>query len=295
MAFTQQACQLRVVEGLTGFSNMSLPCFSTKAFALLASIESSQGSCTSSLTWSSATSTVPVVLCPRRLARKSRWSPDHWFLNTNKPAPLDWASLKLAFNLLNASSLPRRCGSVTMIGWAIYWFLSRTTPSKWAGYSQAPRSLKRRGLGLDAALRVSRPRLVAPRTRAYSEAMFRGGTSPCFERAKLLHAGHFSPVRSGLAALFQVVRLREQFQSVWGLEKSEKLLIYLENWGACHAGGRGFESRHSRHLWPPLHSSKRPERHGSATSDLSATRHLHRHRLFHQRRPSAFTILDRRA
>src|SRR5215831_17296981 len=111
MAFTQQACQLRVVEGLTGFSNMSLPCFSTKAFALLASIESSQGSCTSSLTWSSATSTVPVVLCPMRLARKSRWSPDHWFLNTNKPAPLDWASLKLAFNLLNASSLPRRCGS----------------------------------------------------------------------------------------------------------------------------------------------------------------------------------------
>src|SRR5215472_13499051 len=141
--------QLRVVEGLTGFSNMSLPCFSTKAFALLASIESSQGSCTSSLTWSSATSTVPVVLCPRRLARKSRWSPDHWFLNTNKPAPLDWASLKLAFNLLNASSLPRRCGSVTMIGWAIYWFLSRTTPSKRAGYRKAPRSLKRRGLGLD--------------------------------------------------------------------------------------------------------------------------------------------------
>src|SRR5262245_23955267 len=149
MAFTQQACQLGVVEGFTGFSNMSLPCFSTKAFALLASIESSQGSCTSSLTWSSATCTIPVVLCPRRLARKSRWSPDHWFLNTNKPAPLDRASLKLAFNLLNASSLPRRCGSVTMIGCAIYWFLSRTTPSKRAGYRKAPRSLKRRGLGLD--------------------------------------------------------------------------------------------------------------------------------------------------
>jgi hypothetical protein len=44
--------QLRVVDGLTGFSNMSFPCFSTKTFALLASIESSQGSCTSSLTWS---------------------------------------------------------------------------------------------------------------------------------------------------------------------------------------------------------------------------------------------------
>src|SRR6266508_3457591 len=36
--------QLRVVDGLTGFSNMSFPCFSTKAFVLLASIESSQGS-----------------------------------------------------------------------------------------------------------------------------------------------------------------------------------------------------------------------------------------------------------
>ena len=36
-----------------------------------------------------------------------------------------------------------------MIGWAIYWFLSRTTPSKRAGYRKAPRSLKRRGLGLD--------------------------------------------------------------------------------------------------------------------------------------------------
>ena len=47
--------------------------------------------------WSSATSTVPVVLCPSMLARKSRWSPDHWFLNTKKPAPLDSASLKLAF------------------------------------------------------------------------------------------------------------------------------------------------------------------------------------------------------
>src|SRR5262249_4225271 len=81
--------------------------------------------------------------------------------------------------------------------------------------------------------------------------MFRGGKSPCFERAKLLHAGHFSPVRSGLAALFQVFRLREQFRSVWGLEKSEKLLIYLENWGACHAGGRGFEARDSRHFWAP--------------------------------------------
>jgi hypothetical protein len=54
------ACQLRVVEGLTAFSSMSLPCFSPKAFALLASIESSQGSCTLSLTWSSATSIVPV-------------------------------------------------------------------------------------------------------------------------------------------------------------------------------------------------------------------------------------------
>jgi hypothetical protein len=30
---------------------------------------------------------------------------------------------------------------VTMIGWAIYWFLSRTTPSKRAGYRKAPRSL----------------------------------------------------------------------------------------------------------------------------------------------------------
>src|SRR5215470_5924807 len=32
------ACQLRVVEGLTGFSSMSLPCFSTKVFALWANI-----------------------------------------------------------------------------------------------------------------------------------------------------------------------------------------------------------------------------------------------------------------
>jgi hypothetical protein len=50
IALTQSiACQFRV-EGLTGFSNISFPCFSTKAFALLASIESSQGSRTSSLT-----------------------------------------------------------------------------------------------------------------------------------------------------------------------------------------------------------------------------------------------------
>jgi hypothetical protein len=42
--------QLRELEGLTGFSNISFPCFSTKAFALLASIESNQGSCTLSLT-----------------------------------------------------------------------------------------------------------------------------------------------------------------------------------------------------------------------------------------------------
>jgi hypothetical protein len=35
--------------------------------------------------------------------RKSRWSPDHWFLNTNKPAPLDWALLKLAA----AAAMPR--------------------------------------------------------------------------------------------------------------------------------------------------------------------------------------------
>jgi hypothetical protein len=40
-------CQLRVLEGLIGFSSISFPCFSTKAFALLASIESTQGSCTS--------------------------------------------------------------------------------------------------------------------------------------------------------------------------------------------------------------------------------------------------------
>ncbi len=42
--------QLGELEGFTGFSSISFPCFSTKAFALLASIESSQGSCTSSLT-----------------------------------------------------------------------------------------------------------------------------------------------------------------------------------------------------------------------------------------------------
>ena len=36
--------QLRVVEGVTGFSNMSFPCFSTKALALLASSDSNQGS-----------------------------------------------------------------------------------------------------------------------------------------------------------------------------------------------------------------------------------------------------------
>ena len=41
MAFTL-ARQLR--EGLTGFSNMSVPCFSTKALALLASSDSNQGS-----------------------------------------------------------------------------------------------------------------------------------------------------------------------------------------------------------------------------------------------------------
>ena len=41
-----KSCQLRVVEGLLGFSNMSLPCFSTNAFALLASSESNHGSCT---------------------------------------------------------------------------------------------------------------------------------------------------------------------------------------------------------------------------------------------------------
>ena len=41
--------QVRELEGLTGFSNISFPCFSTKAFALLASIESNQGSCTLSL------------------------------------------------------------------------------------------------------------------------------------------------------------------------------------------------------------------------------------------------------
>lgn len=41
--------------GLTGFSNIILPCFSTKAFTLLASSESSQGSCTSSLTGSRVT------------------------------------------------------------------------------------------------------------------------------------------------------------------------------------------------------------------------------------------------
>jgi hypothetical protein len=34
------ACRRQVVEGLTGFSSMSMPCFSTRAFALLASIES---------------------------------------------------------------------------------------------------------------------------------------------------------------------------------------------------------------------------------------------------------------
>jgi hypothetical protein len=44
------AGQLRGVDCLTGFSSISLPCFSTKAFALFASIESSHGSCTSSLT-----------------------------------------------------------------------------------------------------------------------------------------------------------------------------------------------------------------------------------------------------
>ena len=38
------ARQLRVVEGLTGFANMSFPCFSTKALALLASSDSNQGS-----------------------------------------------------------------------------------------------------------------------------------------------------------------------------------------------------------------------------------------------------------
>lgn len=51
-------------------------------------IESSQGSCTSSLTWSSATSSVPVVLCPRRLARSRGGRPTTWFLNTNNPTPM---------------------------------------------------------------------------------------------------------------------------------------------------------------------------------------------------------------
>src|SRR6266511_3522444 len=102
--------QFRVVDGLTGFSSMSLPCFSTKAFALLASSESTQGSCTLSLTWSSATSTVPVVLCPRRLARKSRWSLDHWFLNTNKLPLLDWAEALYLFPQALSG-----CGDGTMV------------------------------------------------------------------------------------------------------------------------------------------------------------------------------------
>ena len=38
------------LEGLAGFSSISFPCFSTKAFAFFASSESSHGSCTSSLT-----------------------------------------------------------------------------------------------------------------------------------------------------------------------------------------------------------------------------------------------------
>ena len=50
MAHPSTACQFRLLDGLTGFSSMSLPCFSTNAFALFARIESSQGSCTSSLT-----------------------------------------------------------------------------------------------------------------------------------------------------------------------------------------------------------------------------------------------------
>jgi hypothetical protein len=41
--------QLFVLDGLTGFSSMSLPCFD-EGFALDANIESSHGSCASSLT-----------------------------------------------------------------------------------------------------------------------------------------------------------------------------------------------------------------------------------------------------
>src|SRR5262249_29478910 len=63
---------------------------------------------------------VPVVVCPSMLARKSRWSPDHWFLNKNKRPLLNWASLRLACRRRSASALPRRWGRLTTIGWDIY-------------------------------------------------------------------------------------------------------------------------------------------------------------------------------
>ena len=53
---------------------------------------------------------------------------DHWFLNTRKLPPLDWASLKLACKRRTASALPSWCGRVTTMGCDITICLNRLEP-----------------------------------------------------------------------------------------------------------------------------------------------------------------------
>src|SRR5262245_29348096 len=96
---------------------MSCPSRCTKALAFSARRARTHGSCTSSRTWSSATSTEPVVVCPSRLARKSRWSPAHSSFTTTKPWPrLERTLLNPVLRRLTASCRESLWGMVTTTG-----------------------------------------------------------------------------------------------------------------------------------------------------------------------------------
>src|SRR5512141_2177002 len=90
------------------------------AFALLASKASIQGSWISSRTLCSPTSTVPVVVWPSRLARKSRWSPAQSSVKTTNFSPtVERTSPNPFFKRRTASSLLSLWGMVTTTGSAI--------------------------------------------------------------------------------------------------------------------------------------------------------------------------------